>query len=62
MDESYKQMSNNLGKIIHLKPNPTPEPYHGTKPLHSAQHDVKIKEPFSDPQMDLSSHTCKSQH
>ncbi|HAT6936416.1 TPA: hypothetical protein JBL19_05860 [Legionella pneumophila] len=62
MDESYKQMSNNLGKKIHLEPNPTPEPYHGTKPLHSAPHDVKIKEPFSDPQMDLSSHTCKSQH
>lgn len=62
IDESYKQMSNNLGKKISLDPKPTPVPYHRTKPLHSVQHDVKINEPSPDLQMDLSSNTCKSQH
>ncbi|HAZ7573151.1 TPA: hypothetical protein ACKJT1_000694 [Legionella pneumophila] len=62
IDESYKQISNTLGKKINLKPNPIPEPYHGTKPLHSRQHNVKIQGPSPDLEIDLSSHACKLQH
>ncbi|HAU1181542.1 TPA: hypothetical protein JBI17_02090 [Legionella pneumophila] len=62
IDESYKQMSNDFGKKITLEPNPTPEPYHGTRPLHFTPHDVKMREPSPDLQMDLSSRTCKPQY